>query len=362
MPVKIEFGAGVSKKLFEITKNAGLMRGILICDKMFEANGTAAQIAKNTPSICGVYCEITPNPLLCEVEAAARLLREKRVDYVAALGGGSSLDLAKFACSLALSDRPAEEYFYKRAVFANRHIPLFAMPTTAGTGSEVTPVSVCNDQTTGIKAPLSHPNFYPHTALIDPELTLSVPSFVTATTGLDAMSHALEAIWSVNHQPICDALAAEALSSIFRHLEQAYDDGGNLEARTGMSYGALLAGLAFGQTKTAAVHACSYPFSSRFHLSHGEACAFTLDLFVRINAEAGRIDALSKKLGFENAEAMADRIFRLKKKFGLKTTLADIGSPDVRSLAEECVAHPLFQNNPVKLTVEELAAYFKAFL
>jgi len=361
LPVKIEFGAGLRGKLHAIAQAAGFSRGVLLCDKMFEKNDTAAGILKDTPSLCAVYSDITPNPLLSEVSDAAQLLREKKADYAVALGGGSSMDLAKFACSLVYAERSAEEFFYKRAVFDTRHIPLIVMPTTAGTGSEVTPVSVCNDPKTGVKAPLNHPNFYPYLALVDPELTLSVPPFVTAVTGLDAMSHALEAVWSVNHQPICDALAAEGLVSIFKNLEQAYDQGSDLVARTGMSYGALLAGLAFGQPKTAAVHACSYPLSSLCHLSHGEACAFTLELFVAINAAADeRIDALAKKLGFAGAQAMADKIAYLKKKFKLKTSLVDIGAPDAIALASACVKHPLFANNPVRLTTEELAAYFEA--
>ncbi len=359
IPVKIEFGTGLRNNLERIVTRAGFSRGILICDKMFVNNGIAQEIVNNTPSLVAIFSEITPNPLLSEVEKAAALLNENNVDYALALGGGSSMDLAKFACSFALASKPVEDYFYKREVFENKSIPVIVMPTTAGTGSEVTPVSVCNDAKTGIKAPLISNNFYPHTAIIDPFLTLSVPPFVTATTGIDAMSHALEAVWSKNHQPICDALATEGLRYIFRYIEQAYDNGNDLNAREGMSYGALLAGLAFGLPKTAGVHACSYPLSYLCGLSHGEACAFTLDLFVKLNATYDiRVDDLAKQLGFESAIAMAERIIELKKKFKFRTSIKDLGCLPAINLAEECVKHPLFLNNPIMLTKEELAQKF----
>ncbi|MDD3947544.1 MAG: iron-containing alcohol dehydrogenase [Clostridia bacterium] len=359
LPVKIVFGVGVAEQLKDIATSCGFKRGVLIADKLFAENGMADKIMKDCPSLVALYSDITPNPMLSEVTAAAELLRQTEADYAVALGGGSSMDLAKFACSLVFADSTATDYFYKRKVFGAKHLPLVVLPTTAGTGSEVTSVSVCNDDQTGIKSPLPCDNFYPYLAVVDPLLTLSVPPFVTATTGIDAMSHALEAFWSVNHQPVCDMYAEKSLELIFSHLEKAYLCGEDIEARSAMSLGALYAGLAFALPKTAAVHACSYPLSIRYHLNHGEACAFTLDMFLRENASVdGRLHTLAQKLGFRGVGAMADKIKDFKEKFGFKTTLKALGCEDVAALAAECQSHPLFQNNPKKFTAKSLAEVF----
>lgn len=358
-PVILRFGIGISEKLDEILKEQNFKRGVLICDKLFVANGLAEKLKSATSSIVAIFSDITTNPLLSEVEKAAKLIKEVNADFAIALGGGSSMDLAKFSCSMVYADKRIQEYFFKRATFANKSLPLIVMPTTAGTGSEVTAVSVCNDDETGIKQPLNHNNFYPYMAVVDPSLTLSVPSFVTAVTGLDAMSHALEAFWNVNHQPICDMFATESLRLIFNSLEKAYDEGGDIQARANMCLGALYAGLAFAQAKTAAVHACSYPLSIDYHLCHGEACAFTLDLFLLENASVdSRLNDLAKKIGFENVEMMAKAIAKLKKKFKLKLTFSDMGKVDITALAENCVKHPLFNNNPKRYTPKELESVF----
>ena len=160
-------------------------------------------------------------------------------------------------------------YHSEGAKLDGRHLPLIAIPTTAGTGSEVTPISVLDDPEKGIKAPLAHNNFFPKVALVDPELTLTLPRFVTACTGLDALAHAIEGYWSRNHQPICDVLALEAAKLVPEALSIVLEDGSNIGAREAMCRAALLAGMAFQIPKNAAVHACSFPISSRYHQPHG---------------------------------------------------------------------------------------------
>ncbi|NLI62680.1 MAG: iron-containing alcohol dehydrogenase [Methanosarcinaceae archaeon] len=358
IPTKIYFETGITDRLKDILKDENFKRALLICDSFFEENGTAEEIKNKNDAVLDIFSDFTPNPMLSKVEKASKLLKELDADCVIALGGGSCLDLAKFASAYRYADGKIQDYFFGKKKF-EKHIPLIAIPTTAGTGSEVTCVSVCNDDISGIKSPLNDEKFYPYISIVDPRLTLSVPPFVTATTGLDAMAHALEAYWCCAHRDITDTFAVASLKSIFGSLEQAYSDTKrqNIEARREMSKGSLFAGLAFSQTKTAAVHACSYPLSSNFYLSHGEACAFTLDLFLLENAKFDkRIETLAKELGFVNVDEMASKIKYFKKKFKLKTTLADLGCKDSKKLAEECLAHPLYNNNPVKHSVEELAA------
>ncbi len=360
-PVEIEFGVGATTKLGDIAAKKGYTKGVLIADKLFVNNGTATKIMADCPAIVAVYSDITPNPILQEVRNASALIKQSGADFVVALGGGSAMDLAKFASAMVNADSDVTEYFYKRKDVPNGNIPLIAIPTTAGTGSEMTAVSVCNDEATGIKSPLNHKNFYPAVAVIDPTMTLSVPPFVTATTGLDALSHALEAFWCASCNPVSDALAEYAIRLAFENLETAYKNGSDVTARSNMMLSSLIAGVAFAATRTAGVHGCSYPLSIDYHLCHGEACAFTLDSFIAINATAvPKMQALAKRLGFNDAVAMAAEVKRLKKVFGLKTTLADVGITDVKDLAKKCSEHPLLSNNVPKMSAKELEDMFLA--
>ena len=363
-PVKIEFGVGKINRLQEIIEKNGFSKGVLICDKLFVNNGFADELVKKTPSLLDIYSDITPNPMLSEVLKAREVLKKNDADFVVAMGGGSSMDLAKFAAAMFNETGDITDYFYKRKDFETKPLPLIAIPTTSGTGSEVTSVSVCNDDETGTKSPLAHPNFFAHTTLVDPTLTVSLPPFVTATTGLDAMAHALEAYWCNAHNPVSDGLAIYALNKIFANIELAYKDGKNINARSEMSLGSLIAGLAFAPTRTAEVLACSYPLSMYYHLCHGEACAFTLDSFVLKNSENDkqRMTFLAQSLGFNSPNEMSTRIKEIKKNLGMKITLKDVGIEDVKALADACAAQPLMSNNPGKLTSEDLEQMFNALV
>jgi alcohol dehydrogenase len=190
-------------------------------------------------------------------------------------------------------------------------------------------------------------------------LTVSVPPRTTMNTGLDALAHALEGYWSVNHQPISDLMAVEAVRLIMENLEQAYTHGDDLNARTAMSMASLLGGLSFALPKTAGVHACSYPLSEDCHLPHGEACAFTLDSFIRINRDE-RLDTLCRRAGLRDAEELADRVRALKALAGLRSRLSELENGDAHALAAKCAVHPLMSNNPVKMDAAALEVLFEA--
>ena len=356
-PVRIFFGEGERKRLKEIAGSLGLSRGILIADAFLAKNGVAEEIAKDA-HLCAVFSEFAVDPDIKAADAAADLARENGVDHIVALGGGSAMDLAKFLSVAVGSGRSAEELFYGE--IPERSIPVIALPTTAGTGSEVTGVSVMSDKSRGVKKPLSSPAFFVAAAVVDPVLTLTLPPFATAVCGIDAVAHALEAYWCRRHNPVSDALAEKALKLLFGGFDRAYDDGSDLGARTDMSMGALLAGMAFAPTRTAAVHACSYPLSEMFGMPHGEACAFTLDLFTRLNSriDRERMDALAHSLGYASPDALADEIARMKAKTGMRSTLAEIGCGDIGALAEACAGHPLMLNNVKAFSAEELKAAF----
>jgi alcohol dehydrogenase len=239
------------------------------------------------------------------------------------------------------------------------------MPTTAGTGSEVTPIAVLDDPEIGVKAPLVHDSLFASMALVDPELTVTMPRYVTACTGLDALAHAVEGYWSKNHQPICDLMALEAVRLIVRHLPIVLEDGADLDARTGMSQAALLGGLAFHLPKNAAVHACSYPLCTIYHLPHGAGCALTLDHFMKFNAEVmgERGNRLARAAGVEDMAALSGVVADLKRQAGLPTTLSEIGvtAESLDELVQGSFV-PMMKNNPRDVTASDLRSLYEEML
>ena len=354
-PVKIFFGAGKLEALGLILTELGLRRCVAVCDPFLRPRIEA--LREKNPAICGIYSDIQPNPQLSGAAAVAALIREREADGVIGVGGGSTLDTAKFAAAIAYNGGEALDYFRGNRVFPVDHIPLVTVPSTAGTGSEVTQVSVmsCGKE----KKTINHPAFMPKAAVVDPALTLSVPRRTTMNTGLDALAHAWEGWWSRNHQPISDLMAVESVRLVMENLEAAWRDGSDLEARTSMSLAALLGGLAFALPKTAGCHACSYPLSEDYGLPHGEACAFTLDSFVRINADA-RLETLCRRAGLSGTKELAERIAALKKLGGLRTRLTELGNVNLDKLAHDSAVHPLMKNNPVAMDEAALRRMFEA--
>ncbi len=365
-PVTIIFGSNKITELYKIFSSLKLKNGLLVSDPIFTQNGLADKVLEYSKgTLIKTFSDITPNPTVDNVDACSAFIRNNNIEFVAALGGGSALDCAKAAASCALTPYSVVEFHSGLRKLGSEHLPLIAIPTTSGTGSEVTPVAVLSDPIRRLKAPLVSDNFYPSYAIIDPALTLTVPPSVTAATGMDVLSHALEAFWSKGHQPICDALALHAAKLVFDYLIMAYEDGSNLLAREKMSEASVIAGLAFGLPKTAGSHACSFPLTNVYHIPHGEACAFTLDLFARINAEAedGRLHSFARQLCFADAFEMADRILEMKKQMGLKVTLADAGikEEEIENLAIKS-QHPNMLNNPVEMTVEKIINMYRKLL
>jgi alcohol dehydrogenase class IV len=348
-PVDIIFGSGRISELKHLIN--GAKHPLLVSDPYFVENGFVNQIF----SIIGgadLFSDISPNPDISEVNKCSERIRAKGTDIIIALGGGSSLDLAK-AASIAVPDIAAFHGTGKDV--PSEHIPIIAVPTTSGTGSEVTCVSVLTDRRTGKKAPIVSDSFYPKAALIDPELTLSVPPHVTASTGIDVLCHAVEGYWSKGHQSICDALAVHAIKTVFAYLPTAYREPENRFAREKLAEASVMAGLAFTLPKTTSSHACSFPLTSIYRIPHGEACGLTLDFFARVNAADSRTVELAALLGYSGVDAFADAIDELKKAIGLRTGLSDLHLTDEQTVElVQLSHHPNLDNNPVKITDEIL--------
>lgn len=364
-PVEILFGMGRSSEIGAAAKTLGCKKGLLVSDPFFAQSGLAdTLVAQSNGCLTDVFSELSPNPDVTEVDACAEILRTGEYDFVVALGGGSAMDCAKAASMLCLTGDSIRRYHGTGEAVPLRHLPLIALPTTAGTGSEVTCVSVLTDHANGKKSPIVSDAFYPRIALIDPALTCSMPPRVTAGTGIDVLSHALEGYWSRGHQPICDACALHAAKLVLQYLPIAYRDPDNLEAREKMCEASVIAGLAFTLPKTTASHACSFPLTNLYHIPHGEACGLTLDWFLRINAANetdGRIQKLCESLGFVDADALADWIHTLKTQLGLRNDLSDLQLSDEQ--IDELVhisRHPNLYNNPVEITDEMLYELYRS--
>lgn len=347
-PVKIYFGCGQLSKLSEILEENGCEKCVIVSSKFFTP--LCEKIKNGCNKIAAVYNTVQPNPLLSGTQEVLDLIKEHSADTVIALGGGSAIDTAKFAAACAYSDYDAYTQYTKQD-FPEKTAKIVAIPTTSGTGSEVTKVSVISHKNE--KKSIHNPSFMPNVAIVDPELTLSVPQKTTMITGIDAFTHAIEAYWSVNHQPITDTFAKESIKLILDNLEKSYECG-DIESRTNMAYASLLAGLAFSVPKTAASHACSFSLSAYYHLPHGEACAFTLDSLIKLNAD-DRLEQLAKDVGLKDTDELAEKVKHFKKLAGLAEKLSDLGeNVDVDLLAKEGANHPLMANNPVKLTADDL--------
>ena len=353
-PVEIHFGRGKLAQLPELLAARGLHRALIVCRRHF---APAAQRLVEQGSAIAVFSGLQLDPQLSGVEESVRLARKYDADCVIGIGGGSAMDTAKYAAAVAPTDADALAFFNGERPLPERGLPIIAVPTTSGTGSEVTQVSVISHG--AVKRTTNHPVFMPVLALVDPDLSDTVPPRVVMCTGLDALAHALEGYWSKNHQPIPDLMAVEAVRLILENLETAWREPDSREAHERMAYAALLGGLSFALPKTAACHACSYPICEHFHVSHGEACAFTLDSFVRINAD-DRLEELCRRAGIGDTEALAGWINRMKELAGLPTRLSQLGEADTAQLARECAVHPLMSNNPVPMDEAALQQLFEA--
>lgn len=361
----ILFGRGKVKELGEICRQKKWKNGILVCDPLFEKNGLADEVIRYSDGLlCSKFSDITPNPTVQNVDDCSRIMQQNGVDFVVALGGGSSMDCAKAASVICGKGNSTRYYHSEGGTIEGKGIPLIAIPTTAGTGSEVTNVAVLTDTEKNCKKPLAHDSMYAQIALIDPELTASVPPQVVASTGLDVLSHALEAYWSLKHQPICDACAIYAAKLVFENLFTAYSEPDNMDAKEQMCVASVMAGIAFSLPKTAASHACSFPLTNTYKIPHGEACAFTLDYLLLLNAEAEdkRLTTFAQMVGFSTVEEMAAEIARMKKTMKMRTTLAAAGikKEDLESLAKAC-KHPNMDNNPVAMDFAETIKMLESF-
>lgn len=366
LPVKLVFGSGKRNDLAKYIDEIGGSRGVLVCGNSFCKNGVADEFLRlGGGKIVEIFSDIRPNPTTDNVNDCVRLMREVDADFAVALGGGSPMDCCKAACAIARGDDNIEPYHsLGKPISAKEAIPMIAVTTTSGTASEVTNISVLTDINQNLKQPMNDPAMYPKIAVIDPELTLTVPPQVTASTGLDVLSHAIESYWSTLNQPICSACSIYAARLVFEWLEKAYTEPENLTAREKMAEASIVAGVAFSHPRTTGSHACSFPLTNIYGIPHGEACAFTLDYFVKFNAKHadsdGRLDALAKDCGFDSTYEMADEISAMKKRMGMRSRLSEIGCTSDEQIAEltKKSMSMLMKRNPIELSESDIGEMY----
>ncbi len=289
LPKRIVFGTGSSSMVGLEAKALGGNRILLITDENLRSSGLIKNVEENLLSeglSIDIFSDIRTEPSLEVAEKVAEKTRGGEYDLIVGVGGGSVLDMAKVA-SIALTNRKPLRRYIGVNLVEKPGLPKILMPTTAGTGSEVTHVAVITLLEEDAKSAIISPYLFSDESIIDPKLTYSMPPRVTASTGLDALSHAFEALMAVNANPITDALALQSIEIIFKCLPRAYKSGDE-ESRFGMSLGALMAGMAFINSWVCLGHALAYSFSVTYRVPHGLSCGLSLPYAFKFNAPAIR--------------------------------------------------------------------------
>lgn len=346
LPAQVSFGVGAVQSLPR--EVAALGTRVFVCVDPFIATTPAFATAVEGMSALGlvvaVYTEVVPELPTPSVEAAAAVARTFGPDVVVGFGGGSAIDLAKLVALLA--SQPGElSSFYGENNVPLAVLPLVAVPTTAGTGSEVTPVAVITDPARELKVGISSPRIIPTVAIVDPTLTIGAPAAVTAFSGIDAFVHAVESFTAAHRQPawdstmpvfvgrnaLCSMLALEAIRLIGSSLRTAVKDPGNVPARERMAYGSMLAGMAFGSAGTHLSHAIQYPVGALTHTAHGLGTGMLLPYVLQACLPETRAELIeiAGALGLADvadpAQAAIDEIAALVTDIGIPSTLAEIG-------------------------------------
>jgi alcohol dehydrogenase class IV len=374
----IQFGAGALSRLGELALSTMGSRVFLVTDAGMVATGIVDRALAHLKAAgveVTVFSDVQADPPEAVILTAAEIARSAGVDGVIGLGGGSSLDVAKLVALLAVGKEDLKAVYGVGNAKGPR-LPLILVPTTSGTGSEVTPISIVTTGTSE-KMGVVSPVLLPDIALLDPELTYGLPAHVTAATGIDAMVHAIEAYASAsaNNNPVSRTLATQALELMGPALLKAVQNGHDAEARADMLLGSKLAGQAFANSPVAAVHALAYPLGGHFHIPHGLSNALVLPHVLRFNAVTAHqayVDLaphlfpdLASLEGQERVAAFCDRLAALSADCGLPQTLRDMKITEdwLPKLAKDAMNQTrLLVNNPRAVTeADALAIYTSAF-
>jgi len=372
LPTKIIFGPGAVEEVVAEAKRFG-RKVFLVAGEIIRKIGLLEKVEeplrKNGFEV--EYFTSEPEPRIEIAKSVTEAVRKQKYDVVIGVGGGSSIDLAKVASIMATNPGDVTDYIGIDLV-QNPGLPKILIPTTAGTGAEVTPNAILASSVEESKMAIVSTFNFPEVTIVDPLMTLSMPPKVTATTGLDALSHAIESYMSINSNPLTDALAYKAIRLISTYLPIAYADGENIEARSCMSLAALMAGITISHAGTCAGHAAAYAFAVKYKLPHGLSCAIALPYIMEYNApvqlskHVSIAEAMNVKvstLSPREAAAKAVRsIVNLMSEVNIPCRLRDVGvsKEDLPKLAENMLKNTrLLRNNPRKISKEDAIKIFE---
>ncbi|APG25098.1 MAG: iron-containing alcohol dehydrogenase [Syntrophotalea acetylenica] len=379
VPPTIHFGEQATARTGEEVKRLGARKALLVTDAVLAKVGAIDPIVdslKNHGVDVVVFDEVNCEPVLRHVNEGLALLEEKQCDVLVACGGGSPIDAAKAIGIMATNQGQIKDYMGLDK-FKTAGVPVIAVPTTAGTGSEATMFSIITDTDNDVKMLIGSPLLMPKVAIVDPLMTLKLPRGLTAATGLDALTHAIEAYVSLKAQPMTDVLAISAIKLISTYLPLAWGSPDNREARANTMLGALQAGIAFSNASVALVHGMSRPIGANFHIAHGVSNAVLLGIIMdfSLSGNPGRYADIARAMGVGNggqdamgvAKAGAEKVKGLIKMLEVPSLTA-LGvtreklEPVVKKMAEDALASGSPGNNPRQATAEEIVNLYYAAL
>ena len=372
-PTAIRFGAGSIGEIADACAATGMKKPLLVTDKML----ASLPITIATLDLMdaaglgrGLFSKVDPNPTESNVNDGIAAYRAGGHDGVIAFGGGSGLDLGKVIAFMVGQTRPLWDFedigdWWTRAD-ADAIAPIIAVPTTAGTGSEVGRASVITNSQTHEKKIIFHPKILPSVVIADPELTVGMPGFVTAGTGMDALSHCLEAFCSPHYHPMSQGIALEGMRLVKDNLLVAFHDGGNLAARGEMMSAAMMGATAF-QKGLGAMHALAHPLGAVHNTHHGTTNAVVMQAVLRFNRPAieDKIEMAARYMGIEGGfDGFHDFVGMMNSTLGIPENLTALGvhDPDIDSLVASALADPSVGGNPVEMTTANTRALLESCL
>ncbi len=374
---RIAMGPGSLNLVGAEVKRLGCRNVMIITDPGLVQTGIVERLEKllsDSGATFSRFDAVEADPRYEIASKAAEGTKNVGADLIIGIGGGSPLDIAKVASIVITNSKPVNTFFGTDLV-PKRGLPLILVPTTAGTGSEVTPIAILSDYNEKLKKGIVSQYLLPAVAILDPELTLGLPANITAATGMDALIHAVEAFTSKNAYRMTDILAVEAMDLISRNIRTVFTDGSNLTARAGMLEGSLLAGMAFANAGVTAVHAFAYPIGAEFHIPHGVANSIMLTPVMEFNilGNLWKFQRIAEVLG-ENVKGFSEREAAQRSVDALRTLVADLKIPQrlsefgveeqhIPALAEGVMkVTRLLANNPRELTLSDAEDIYRRVL
>lgn len=372
-PTAIRFGAGRISEIADACAAAGIKKPLLITDRgLADMEITTRTLDLLDAAGLGraMFADVDPNPNEKNAEAGVKAYNDGGHDGVVAFGGGSGLDLGKLVAFLAGQTRPLWDFedigdWWTRAD-ADAIAPIVAVPTTAGTGSEVGRASVITNSVTAEKKIIFHPKFLPTAVICDPELTVGMPRFITAGTGLDAFAHCVEAFCSPHYHPMSQGMALEGMRLVKENLPRAYADGSDIEARAHMMSAAAMGATAF-QKGLGAIHALSHPIGAIYHTHHGTTNAVCMPAVLQFNKPA-ITEVMGQAANYLNISGGIDGfcayVDELNASLGVPKTLTALGveNPDIDRIVKGALSDPSTGGNPVEMTKENTTELLRACL